>query len=143
MILFLLYLLLPTFSCFFVEINLHGKNDTRSLKLLCGPPSENMNLKYRHKVLWYGSEFGNDDRQRLAGDLEADSLVPNLSIKSSNRHLCYLIASEDFEGNQTAKRRRVSRNSIGNNENKKNVYNFLSDLFGKRTCNCATKHQVW
>lgn len=102
-------------TSFHVEISLIDSNVSKTLKLICGPKLSNIsNFKNeQHRVLWNGSKLGGDEMRKFSDELQTDVLLPNISLTSSEGHLCYLVAPANFWGKKRSSKRRDLGNSLG------------------------------
>lgn len=104
---------LPFCQCFLIEITLTGINEHRTIKLVCGNPTEIANIKTKHAVLWAGSQFGKEEQDKLSEFIKSDELIPNILINSPKHHHCYLLTDKNTFNSLSPEKKRILRDSAG------------------------------
>lgn len=78
--------------CYEIEINLSDtKNGMLPVKIICNAFDEKTNAEEDHKVLWKGREFGLEDKHKLINSADKEHVIPNVTIKSTDEHKCYIL----------------------------------------------------
>lgn len=87
--------------CYEIEINLSDtKNGMLPVKIICNSFDEKTNTEEDHKVLWQGREFGFEDQHKITNSVGGQALIPNVTIKSTDEHRCYILTPLKGKGKQ-------------------------------------------
>ena len=77
--------------CVDLEINLSDKYGTKPIKIVCSSADNKTKMEEEHRVLWQGREFGFEDQHKLIYSPNGEPMMPNVTIKSTDQHKCYIL----------------------------------------------------
>lgn len=74
-----------------LEIKLSDTHGSRPIKIACNAVDNKTNMEEDHKVLWQGREFGFEEQRKISSQVGGQALMPNVTIKSTDKHRCYIL----------------------------------------------------
>lgn len=77
--------------CYDIEINISDTHGSKPIKIVCNSVDNETKMEEGHTVLWQGREFGFEDQHKITNSADGKTLMPNITIKSTDIHQCYIL----------------------------------------------------